>query len=105
MNKKYNRSGNLFQRTFKRKKVLDELQLKTLIIYIHLNPKSSSLSKSYKDYPFSSYRSFLNSNYTNMERKEVLELFDGIENFKFVHESRRKIVEAKLEDSPEDIDF
>ena len=104
MNKKYDRSGNLFNRTFRRKKVLDELHLKTVIIYIHLNPKYSSLSKNFRDYPFSSYQFFFNSKYTFLERKEVLELFDGIENFQFVHEERKRKLEAET-DNPEDLEW
>ncbi len=102
VNIKYDRSGNLFQRTFKRKRIENELYLKNVIIYIHLNPKYSSFSKDYKDYPFSSYTSIFNNKYSFLERKEVLELFGGVENFQFAHEQRKNVMELKADSFSEE---
>lgn len=95
MNKEYKRSGNLFDRTYKRKKISNENYLRTLIVYIHLNPKPSSLQKDHRDYPHSSYRHITNSNFTFLKRKEVVGLFDDIENFEFVHQRRKKVLEER----------
>ena len=85
VNKKYERTGSLFQRPFKRKKVGDEKYLKQLIIYIHQNPQKHKVSKNFADYRFSSYQSFSNSHYTFVKRDEVLQLFGDAENFEVAH--------------------
>jgi coproporphyrinogen III oxidase/REP element-mobilizing transposase RayT len=84
-NKSMGRSGSLFEKHFKRKKITDEAYLRNLIIYIHKNPQNHEF------YNFSSYRIYLG----NLEEspfplslKEGVELFDNIENFKFMHEEK-----------------
>lgn len=51
-NKKYNRTGTLFESSYKAVQVDNESQLIHLSRYIHLNPKD------YQDYPYSSYKYF-----------------------------------------------
>lgn len=92
MNKEYNRTGNLFARTFQRKRVSNENYLRTLIVYIHLNPKQ----KDYRNYSYSSYKQIINPIYSFLHRKEVLALFDDSENFEYVHKKREKEMEEKL---------
>lgn len=96
MNKEYDRTGNLFSRTFQRKRVLDEHYLRTLIVYIHLNPKPNNMQKDYRDYTYSSYKQIVNPYYTFLQRKEVLALFDDRKNFEFVHKVLEKGLEEKL---------
>jgi REP element-mobilizing transposase RayT len=79
-NKVYLRTGALFESPFKRIKIEDENYLKNLIIYIHQNPDN------YIDYKFSSYRSIISSSETKIKRREVLELFSDVENFKLCHQ-------------------
>ena len=38
-NKQTNRTGSLFEKHFKRRKLKDENYLRHLIMYVHLNPK------------------------------------------------------------------
>lgn len=96
INKEYKRTGNLFDRTYKRKKILDENYLRTLVVYIHLNPKPYNLQKDHRNYPYSSYQQITNVNSTFLQRKEVLDLFDDKENFEFVHQRRKNALEKKL---------
>ena len=87
-NKKYNRSGNLFHRPFKRKRITEEKYLRQLILYIHLNPENHGVIEDFEQYRFISYSSLLSTKPTKLKREEVIEMFDGIENFKFVHRQR-----------------
>ncbi|QAA82684.1 hypothetical protein EI546_13570 [Aequorivita sp. H23M31] len=87
-NKKYNRTGNLFQRPFKRKRITEEKYLRQVILYIHLNPENHGIIENIENYPNSSYATILSSKPTQLKREEVIEIFDNIENFKFVHRQR-----------------
>ena len=84
-NKKYNRTGSLFQRPFKRKRISEEKYLRQLVLYIHLNPENHGITADFENYRYSSFPSILSDKPTNLKRREVIELFDNIENFKFVH--------------------
>ncbi|MEN8147594.1 MAG: transposase [Campylobacterota bacterium] len=57
-NKKYKRSGHLWQGRFKSWYVTDEAYLYTLIGYIENNPVKAKIVKELGDYPYSSYRAF-----------------------------------------------
>ncbi|KIC03605.1 hypothetical protein OA88_02300 [Flavobacterium sp. JRM] len=84
-NKVHNRHGPLFESPFKRKKIDSDQYLKNVIIYIHQNPVA--LNVDFRTYKFSSYPTVLSQLETNLMRKEVIELFDGLENFIFCHET------------------
>jgi putative transposase len=86
-NKQTNRTGSLFEKHFKRIKLKDENYLRRLIVYVHFNPKDH-FDMDFKNFKFSSYRSFLSFQETKIDRDEVLELFGGIDNFIFCHNQR-----------------
>lgn len=92
INKKYSRTGSLLEKPFKRIKISDENYLKTLVLYIHLNPENHQVSNDFSLYKYSSYLSFLSKTPTNIQRKYVLELFDGKENFIKTHIIRKDIL-------------
>jgi putative transposase len=58
-NKKYKRSGHLWQGRFKSWYVTDEAYLYTLISYIENNPLKAKIVKILGDYRYSSYASFI----------------------------------------------
>ncbi len=58
-NKKYNRSGHLWQGRFKSWFVTDEAYLYTLMLYIEQNPLKEKIVKTLEEYPYSSYNYFL----------------------------------------------
>ena len=60
-NKKYRRSGHLWQGRFKSWYVTDEAYLYTLMLYIEQNPLKAKMVKDLNEYPYSSYHYFLNS--------------------------------------------
>jgi REP element-mobilizing transposase RayT len=84
-NKQQNRMGSLFMKNFKRKEINSENYLHQLIYYIHNNPVASNLVEEPREWKHSSYNTLLSDNPTFLLRKEVLDLYDGIENFKIVH--------------------
>lgn len=86
INKERNRTGSLFQRPFKRKEVDSDDYFRKLIVYIHQNPVHHKFTKSFKDYPYSSYSHFLNFDEDSfLNREKVLDLFGGLVNFEAAH--------------------
>ena len=94
-NKKYNRSGSLFQKGFKRKLVDSEDYLQYLVYYIHHNPVHHSFVSKLVDYRWSSYFSIVSENNTNIKRDDVIEWFDTKDNFKFFHEQNQDLDRIK----------
>ena len=89
INKKYRRTGSLFQEHLKRKEINTEEYLRQVIIYVHLNPSSHELTSNFESFPYSSYKSFLSSKPTLLIRNEVITLFGDIDNFKFTHNATK----------------
>lgn len=85
INKKYARTGSLFEKNFERKPVLSEEYLVKLIHYIHHNPVRHGFTEHVWDYPWSSYGSIVSKKPTKLKREFVLNLFDDVENFVAVH--------------------
>ncbi len=85
INKKYNRDGSLFKERYKRKRITDEQYLLNTIVYIHLNPIKHGFSEIFDDYPYSSFSSVISDKQTKLKREEVLELFNGKQNFIETH--------------------
>ena len=85
-NKKYNRHGALFERPFRRKRIEDENYFQNLIAYIHNNPVHHNICEHPLNYPWSSYIICLSDKPTKLKRKEVIEIFNDIENFKYIHQ-------------------
>jgi len=96
INTAYNRTGSLFQEHLQRNRIENEEYLKHLIVYVHLNPVKHQFTESFETYLHSSYRSYLSNKKTSIDRDFTLELFGGLENFKFYHDERRLIYEGLL---------
>ncbi len=93
-NKENDRTGSLFEKHFKRKRLDDENYLKQLIIYVHLNPKHH-LDLDFAKFKYSSFQSYLSDKETKLEREEVLNLFGGLENFIFCHNQKNDFLTEK----------
>ena len=89
-NKMHARSGSLFSPNFKKKNIDSVEYLRQVIVYVHLNPMLHGFNVNFEKYKFSTYQSLLSIGKTNLNRIEVIELFDDLENFKFVH-NRKKV--------------
>ncbi len=93
-NKQQNRTGSLFEKHFKRKKLITETYLKNATIYVHNNPKYNP-----ELYLFSSLNYYLakrNPKVFNIDNLEILRLFESVENFKFAHQERFEVNESDL---------
>ncbi|UXP33418.1 hypothetical protein N6H18_05560 [Reichenbachiella agarivorans] len=88
INKKFKRTGALFERPFKRKLVEEEAYFSQLIAYIHLYPQIHGLFGNYKEYPHSSYKSHLTNMPSKLNRTEVLDWFGGLKQYHDFHESQ-----------------
>ncbi|UJF30272.1 hypothetical protein L0B70_02420 [Kaistella sp. 97-N-M2] len=87
INKRYRRSGSLLEKPFERKLILDDNQLKQTILHIHHIPLINEIVENTEDYKWSSYRTILSNTPTKIQRRKVLEYFDGKENFIFCHQN------------------
>ena len=87
-NKRFNRHGALFERPFKRKLVEDESYLKNLVLYIHNNPVHHGFTNHPLEYTWSSYFDVISKDDTFIKRNQVIEWFDDVENFKYMHENK-----------------
>ena len=94
-NKKYNRTGSLFESPFHRKEIKNENYFKYLIYYIHHNPVHHGFTEDMIEYPWSSYLTVLSPKKTQLKRQEVIEWFDDKENFKYFHKQQHKLDNIK----------
>lgn len=90
-NKRYQRSGSLFEHTFHRKKVCTKNHLKRIIIYIHNNPVHHGFCDHAVEYPWSSYLSYVEVQSRNDNHDKVMGWFDSKANFHSMHKSETEI--------------
>lgn len=88
-NTKYDRVGSLFQSRYRARRVDSNEYLKHISRYIHLNP--SSIDEGYKNYPYSSYKYYLDGAVSVpawIKQKPILDLFKTREDYeKFIEDS------------------
>jgi len=93
-NKKYNRSGHLFQGSYKLVHIKNDEQLLYLSAYIHRNPRELKKWKDEEDkFPWSSYQDFFQKNrWGNLIKPQIItEQFSSPEKYKeFVKSSSAK---------------
>lgn len=89
-NKQQSRTGSLFEKHFRRKRIDSENYLRNVIMYVHHNPLHHGASIEIDDYKYSSFQNFIkNTNPNSMKIDEdfVIKLFDSLENLKILHHS------------------
>ncbi|MBL7815636.1 MAG: hypothetical protein JNL70_11515 [Saprospiraceae bacterium] len=93
-NKQQSRHGSLFQESFKRIQIGNEVKLINTLCYIHHNPIHHDASPFYDVWTFSSFKAYLSQANTLIERQEGLKLFDGMgvnsKAFENYHETYRQ---------------
>jgi REP element-mobilizing transposase RayT len=89
-NKKYERSGVLYDGRFKRIEVDSENYLTKLICYIHRNPIHHGITVEYTSYPHSSYNEIASREKSFINKRKVFEWMGGKENFKRIHQEFKK---------------
>ncbi len=80
-NKRYDRTGSLFQKNFKRIWVDTPQYFDRLIHYIHFNPQKHGFVDDFREYVYSSYSAMILDKPTKVSRQTVLSIFDGREHF------------------------
>ena len=93
INKVYNRSGGLFEEPFHRIEIDNNKYLSKLIWYIHYNPQKHGFVNDFRDYPFSSYHSFLSNKMTKLEKDKVIFNFGDLRSFIKYHNLKYDISE------------
>ncbi|MEO5788689.1 hypothetical protein [Gelidibacter sp.] len=96
VNKKYDRTGSVFEKPFKRKVVTSQDYLIKLNFYIHNNPVHHRLVDTISDYKWSSYHSIISSKPTYILRNDVIEMFDDLLNFKIYHSRNQDFEDIKF---------
>ncbi|WP_281238880.1 hypothetical protein [Flavobacterium praedii] len=91
INKRYSRTGSLFEKPFERKKVSSEKYLQNLIYYIHNNPVHHGFTKTANEYPWSSYESILSEMPTKLRREDVIRIYGSKENFIVYHNGEQDL--------------
>ncbi len=89
INKKYLRTGSLFEHPFKRIRVANINHLKYLVYYIHHNPIHHGFCESMFDYPWSSFLTVSSPLKTKLKRDEVLKWFANKDGFNDFHEEQK----------------
>jgi len=83
-NKRYNRKGSLFLDYLKRKRVSEEKYLIKLCDYIHNNPVNHGFVEDINDWKYS----YINlAKESKIERTEMMQYFDTVNNFIAYHHS------------------
>ncbi|SFO10346.1 REP element-mobilizing transposase RayT [Paenimyroides ummariense] len=93
VNKKFNRTGSLFERPFERKLIESEKYFQNLIFYIHNNPVFHGFTANINNYPWSSYGTILSDRPTKLKRQEVIEYYGDLENFIQYHDQEQNLSE------------
>ena len=87
-NKKYDRTGSLFEKNFHRKRITTQDYIKQVLLYIHNNPVHHGFCNHPEEYPWSSYLSFISVKQPNPYSNTVIGWFDDIGNFKYCHDKK-----------------
>ena len=78
--------GSLFIPSMKTELITDENYFLKVVHYIHANPVHHRLTKRMEEWKYSSYKIFLSTRPTKVDRDFVLNEFDGITGFIKYHE-------------------
>ena len=103
INKKYSRTGSLFQKHLHRVEINEEKYFRNLTLYIHLNPEKHKIFNDFREYPYSSYKAYISDKPSMIKRDEVFQYFGDIENFIYNHNQRKIRMDGINE--IEDIDY
>ena len=81
INKKYERTGSLFQERFKRKEIKDDNYFTYIIFYILTNATKHGICNKVEAYEHSAYQSIVSGEHTRLMREEVLNWFSDTATF------------------------
>jgi len=87
INKRYSRTGALFESNFHRKLIDNPIYFKNVVIYIHQNPVHHHICEHPIEYAWSSYLTCVSTKPTKLNRDKVIEWFNDNTNFKKLNNS------------------
>jgi len=99
-NKKYQRSGGLFENRYKAMAVDDETYLYEVLRYIHSNPVAAGISAQIDEYPYSSYKEYFEQYPYILDKGFFMSMMSKSEFVDF--HSREEIVVSRLEKVSDD---
>ena len=92
------RTGTLFERSFKRIPVDNEAYLLRLIVYVHQNPQKHKFEDDFRNWNYSSYHELTANIPTRLQRDRLLQLFGSREDFVRIHQEIQPLVDFEDED-------
>jgi len=87
-NTKFNRTGGLFERPYKRIVINDEYHLKNEIIYVSTNAVKHGIVSSIYDWKWSSIEELLLGDNNFCDREYVVYLFSDVDNLRYMLENK-----------------
>jgi REP element-mobilizing transposase RayT len=93
INKKFNRTGALFEKPFERKQITSERYLQNVIYYIHNNPVQHGFVKQLSLYPWSSFETIISDKPTKLNRQDVIDLYGTKLDFLDYHKTTQNLNE------------
>jgi REP element-mobilizing transposase RayT len=84
-NKQQDRTGSLFRRKFRRKKIENQRYLKSALVYIHNNPVKHGFTTAAIEYPWTSYHDYFSNDSTFLNKNEAISWFNDLNGFKAAH--------------------
>ncbi len=98
INKRFSRTGGLFETPFRRIEINEEHYLIQLIAYIHFNPVKHGFTNDYINYLYSSYHLLLEAKSKILETDTVMNWFGGQQLFRNFHNnwSTKLDLESKM---------
>lgn len=84
-NKAYQRTGSLFEKPFRRKRVDHDRYFTALVVYIHRNPQHHGFVTDFRDWPYSSYPAIVSDKASRVWRDVVIAWFNSRREFAELH--------------------
>ncbi len=85
INKAYQRTGSLFEKPFRRLEVVSDAHFINLVAYIHRNPQKHGIVDDFRAWPYSSYQEFQSKKPGRVQRDQVLNWFNDLDQFAAYH--------------------
>ena len=92
-NRRYQRTGGLFEDRFGRKPVSTDAYLARLVVYIHQNPVKHGLVARPEEWVYSSYDALANGRPSRVRGDEVMSWFGSASNFRSAHAKTSEVSE------------
>ncbi len=97
-NKKYKRSGHLFQDRFRSLICEKENYFLTIARYIHLNPVKAGLVEKPEEYLWSSHNEYIGSESRLVDKELLFDLINKKDYLSFIEDGRRKVEQISYPD-------